>query len=977
MSAAPPNPAPSATRLSARIDSAISASPIAWLAATLAVAAACALAGKLSFALAFPSGFASPLFLPAGIAAAVVLILGAKMLPGIFVGYLLYLGWIDAASMLGPHAALAITLLAAGACLQALTVCWLLRRFGGFPGARGAEHPALRQVLLAGPVASVVSPSVGVTTLYAVGAIGADDVAFNWMTWWVGDSLGAALAGPVVTVLLVWTRSRRQRVIASFVLPMTLTIAFVGMAIHEIAQRDLRQVQATFEREVLFVSNTLFARFDTVLMALEALNGLFTASESVTRNEFNRFVDPWVSSIPMIQAIGWSQRVLPEEIPAHESSMRADGAPGYVVFDRQQDDVTSSPAPANEYIVVSYVSPTALNANVQGLNQLSFPETREAILAARLSGATRSSAPFRLLQRGPGSMGVVLFRALPTPGEEIETPAPASNRPHQGAVFVSLYLRNSFNDLPIDRSGAIRVCLFDVTDRKLPRHLAGQPDCASRAQAYSGGQLVRSIDRNFGERQWQLRVEAAPSHLRASRNRGSWILSVLGLLGASMLGVFLLTQIDRQRQFQREVEARSRELASETREREAAQSANRAKSEFLSRMSHELRTPLNAVLGFAQLLAADRDSPLSAMQLERIALIEKAGWHLRDMIDEVLDLARIEAGASNLRLERVDALKAVDECRSMLGAEAQSRGLELRQASGLRSEPLFVHADPTRLRQILLNLVGNAIKYTEAGHVELRVSRRGSTEVAISVVDSGPGLTDAQMARLFVPFDRLGRERTSAGTGIGLVISRQLVEAMGGRLEVDSAPGRGSRFTAILPADRSGGGADDLGGSALPSGSARSTDAPDPLAQGSASRPIVVCIEDNPLNAALFRDAIASAGELRFEHRARADEGIAAIRELRAALVILDLNLPDCHGLDVLAELRADPLTRDVAIVVVSADATSATRERALSAGANAFVPKPLDLAAFSARVREMLVERRASGNPDSGRKGTAGGSSP
>jgi signal transduction histidine kinase/CheY-like chemotaxis protein len=949
---------PGPARRSAQPDSVLG-----WLAASLAVALACALAGKLSYALAFPSGFASPLFLPAGISGAAVLILGSRMLPGIYCGYLLYLYWSDAGALFGEHASIAILLLAAGATLQAQVLVYLLRRYGGWPNARSSGFSALRQVLLAGPIASVVSPTIGVITLLVTGAIGAGDVVFNWLTWWVGDSLGAALAGPVVAVLLSWRLARRQRALASFVLPMSLTIAFVGLAIHEIGQRDIRQMHAAFEREVLFASNALFGRFETVLMALEALNGLFTASESVTRDEFNRFVDPWISSIPMIQAIGWSQRVPSGQLAAHEAAMRNSGAAGYVSFDRQAQSTTSTPAPAEEYLVVSYVSPVALNANIQGLNQLSFSETRDAILEARRSGSTRSSAPFQLLQRGPGGMGVVVFRALPAREGEAALPAPDGSMPHQGAVFISLYLHDSFDGLPVDSTGSIRMCLFDVTDPGRPMHLAGQSDCAATSLAYGAKELARSIDRSIGGRQWRLLIEAGPEHLRASRNWGSWLLSVLGLLGASMLGVFLLAQIDRQRQFQREVSARSRELASEIREREAAQSANRAKSEFLSRMSHELRTPLNAVLGFAQLLAADRNPPLSATQHEQIALIEKAGWHLRDMIDEVLDLARIEAGALRLQLEAVDLVGLLEDCRSMLGAEASRRGIELRAptlpgeggdrrlAVGASPAP-FLQADPTRLRQILLNFLGNAIKYTEGGHVSLEIDYPTAGEIAVSVIDSGPGLSAAQLARLFVPFDRLGREKTSAGTGIGLVISRQLAEAMGGRLTVESRPGLGSRFTVTLPRAAS------RGNPRIPSpsaGQAASSDNAGERAarpQAGAEPPWIVCIEDNPLNVALFRDAIATAGDFRLDHHALASDGLHAVRTLQPALVILDLNLPDRHGTEVLAALRADPRTRTIPVMVVSADATPGTREHTLAAGATAFVPKPLDLRAFAEQVR-------------------------
>ncbi|WP_187272334.1 CHASE domain-containing protein [Zeimonas arvi] len=925
---------------------------VRWLAASAALALAYASAGVLSNELTLPTGFASPMFAPAGIAAAVVLFHGWRMLPAVFVGCLLFLDWVGAQAVYGAGAIFAPAAMAAGATIQAWFAVWLVRRYGRFPSTPGSDRPALRRILLAGPAGSVISPTTGVLTLYLVGAIGANDLAFNWLTWWIGDTFGSALVGPVLAVMLSRRSSDRIRPIANFVLPMVVAIVMLGLAIAEIGRRDRLQLQSAFDREVLFTANSVFDRFDSVLLALEALNGLFTASEQVTRQEFARFADPWIFAVPTIQAIGWSQRIREGGIEAHERAMRDEEEPDYRVFDRLPNGSVVPPAPAGEYFAITYVSPARSNASVLGLNQLASEVTRETILRARRTGTAQASAPFHLVQLAPNDLGVVVYRALADPKAAPATPAPDATL---GIVFVSLRLRDTFERLPVAASGLIELCLLDVSTQGLAQRLAGAPDCPARPVA---GPLSRVIDRSFAGRHWQLRIAANPAYIVSARDWGSWTLSVLGLLGVTMLGVFLLMQFDRQRRFQQEVETRTRELAREIREREAAESANRAKGEFLSRMSHELRTPLNSVLGFAQLLATDPSAPLSGTQLERVRLIEKAGWHLLDMIDEVLDLARIEAGAMKLAIAPVDVGHLLDECRSLLAVEATQRRIVIEPATFVPAGalPATVLADSTRLRQILLNLLGNAVKYNrDGGSVSLKIARQGdgvgngNGEVAVSVVDTGPGLSADELERLFVPFDRLGREKNSPGTGIGLVISRQLAESMGGRLEVHSEPQRGSTFTLVMPAAPARIAAQASMNPSTAQAAARN---------GSEGAHRILCIEDNSINAALFRDALALREAYSLETCATAAEGLAALRARPPDLLVLDLNLPDRHGLELLAELKADPALAGIPVLVVSADATGATRERALAAGAGAFLTKPLDLADFAHCIEAMIAGR-------------------
>jgi signal transduction histidine kinase len=298
-------------------------------------------------------------------------------------------------------------------------------------------------------------------------------------------------------------------------------------------------------------------------------------------------------------------------------------------------------------------------------------------------------------------------------------------------------------------------------------------------------QALHAADNEHAALDIEYRIAAADGSVRWLRSRGRVDFGADGLPRRSIGVVFDTT---RQREAEAALQARA-----------LAESANAAKTEFLSRMSHELRTPLNAVLGFAQLMALDSADPLSPGQRERIAHIQSAGWHLLALVNDVLDVARIESRQAQLVYSRVSLADVVQECLAMSEPLARSRDVALHWHQA-PSDPAVLWADRTRFKQLLLNLISNAVKYNvPGGRVDISAAQPG-TEVVVSVRDSGMGLTAEQRQRLFEPFNRLGREGTGIeGTGIGLALSKLLSEQMGGRITVDSEPGRGSCFSVHLP----------------------------------------------------------------------------------------------------------------------------------------------------------------------------------
>ncbi len=919
-------------------------------------ALAYALLGMLGVALAIPPNYASPVFPAAGLAVALVLRYGRRILPAIGLGSLLLnieialgngsFGWVSLA------VAVAIGL---GATLQAFVAGRLLSGLRGTHWRRlETERDIALFLALAGPLACLINATVGTATLRAGGLIDANQLSFTWWNWWLGDTLGVLVFAPLALMFIdrrqtLWRR-RRLTVAA----PMLMVLSLLASAFFGMNHWESRQQRARLAEHGQQLAQAIDRRLLANEEALQSLRRLLEVQPDMKPAQFDYFARITLAEHPDILALSFSAYVRQAGRAAFEARLARDsGRPGLRIGER---DVAGRPVaalPQPAYVAVAMSAAREGRSTALGDNLLADPLRRSAIEQALRSGRPSATAPFRLTD-GQDRPNVLSLQ-----------PVYRQRSPDGGGEALPL----GFAGALIAVDGLAR----RAADRLLPAGLEFR--LGDRQAPADEGLLFRSAagsaehpwtwrtQLTLADRQWALEVYPTEAYIAGQRSLLAWLVGVGGLLFAALLQTVLLATSGRAAQVKRLVDEQTEDLR---RAKDAADAANLAKSQFLATMSHEIRTPMNGILGMAQLL---HDDSLSASERhDFLRTLTRSGQSLQALLDDILDLSRVESGKLELHPAACEPGDILAEMASLFAGNAQQKKLALTVE---RPEPGGTRylIDVIRLRQMLSNLISNAIKFTDRGRIEIAAREIGRGDgwarLEFAVSDTGIGIAPEQQALLFQPFRQVdgSSARRFGGAGLGLSIVRKLAEMMDGTAGVDSQAGQGSRFWFTLRVPL-----------------APTTPAAMPPAVPAARLPrrpgaaaSILIVEDNATNRKVAEAILRKKGYTIFS----AEHGQAAV-DLIAGGLTADLILMDCQ-MPVLDGYAATRLIRQLElesgqhrhpIVALTAGAFDDDRLRCQEVGMDDFIAKPIDIAELD-RVLARWCDRRLDPRP-AGRQPTA-----
>ena len=849
------------------------------------VACAYFIFGLLGLFLAVAPSNAGAVWPPAGISLASVLLLGKRIWPGIFIGNFCISAW-----AFGFYNAPLIVYVATGfgATLNALVGSKLIHQFVGFPNKLIEDRAIFSFLLLGGPISCLLPATIGLATMTLMGIVSFDEIPVNWFSWWVGDTIGVLVFTPLALIFFgkprAFWRQRRMSVGAPLTVSFLLVIFFFVYA----SKLEQEKLQQDFKNLSTSLSQALINRVHSHIHLVYSLRSFFIGSHAIEKNEFTLFADRPLSQFKELEALSWLEKKSDNSHPKytvliskvntkHYDEQRVLSNLENFTFNKlkEKKDTTVSIGfgPQNLYF---YLPVFQQNSN-------------ESVNSYKSSGLIVSFISIKNLLSES-------FKGLDTRD-----------------ILLTIRAPDLSNDYSV---------LFTNIDPQIP--LTTYPPFAFKHGF--------SVDNE----KWQLEILPNTTFISSHYHWTIWSVLIGGLLFSSLLGTGLLLITGRYFRTEAIVTERTEALLKEIKIRKQAErnqklatikaeSASNAKNLFLSNMSHELRTPLNGILGFTQLL--QKDQSISKSNKDNIDIIGHCGDYLLTLINDILDISLIESKKIEIELETFDFLSLVHDIIEIFKLTAYDKNI-IFSIDYPKSLPQYVLSDEKRLRQIIVNLLSNAFKFTERGEVVLTFSYHNEA-LALTVSDTGCGISATNLRKIFKPFVQISKPPGSdQGTGLGLAITSQLIDLMGGNISVESKPGHGSIFSISVPLSES-----TLQLKPLPEKKKIIGYQGDPRS--------VLIVDDNPENLSFLKQFLQNLG-FNVSVVKGGSECLEFCSEISPDLVLMDMLMPEMNGMETTRKLLYENPSLSYRIIGMSASVFTEEKRQFMKAGCAGFISKPI-----------------------------------